>query len=332
MEALNVEVLVLTKGEIEGLITRREVLDATEMVFKAEGEGDLIQPQKEPLYMDTRRMNFITAMPAYLKNINTAGMKWASMFWDQEPGIPAALGGILILNNPQNGQPYALMDATAITHLRTAGGHALVAARHLAGKDSKVMTIIGCGAEARTGLPAFHDHFPLQIVKVYDRRAERMTAFKEEMAERVPVTVTAAVSPQEAVFESDIILMATSASTPLVLEPWVPDGCFVAGLNSFRDLDPLLTRKADKWVIGSRKSDGRLIVEDRTGPESVRLSWNNVYADMGEIVTGKKKGREKKRERIVYTHLGMGAHDIAVARIAYEKAKKAGMGRMVKLV
>lgn len=332
MDMPKVEVLVLTKGEIEGLITRKDVVEATELVYKAEGEGNLVQPQKEPMWMDSRKLNFIIAMPAYMKTINTAGVKWACLYWDQQPGIPATWGDILILNNPQNGQPFAIMDATAITNMRTAGGHAVVAAKYLAKKNSKVLAIIGCGAEARIGLPAFKDFFPLETVRVYDTRPEAMTAFKKEMAGKVPVTVVTTASPEEAVKGSDIILMVTSAQEPVVFEPWVPEGCFVAGLYSFCDLDPMLSKKADKWVIGSRLSDGHMIVEDRTLVKNFQLSWDDVYADMGDVVTGKKRGRENERERIVYTHLGMGGHDVAVGKLAYDKAKAKGVGRMVRLI
>lgn len=105
MDAPSVELLVITKSEIEGLITRKDVVDATEMVFKADSERNLIQPQKEPMFMDSRNLNFITAMPAYLKNINTAGMKWACMFWDQQPGIPATWGVSLFLIIPRMANP-----------------------------------------------------------------------------------------------------------------------------------------------------------------------------------------------------------------------------------
>ncbi len=330
----SVEVLVLNKAEIEQLLTRREVIEATELAFRSEGEEQLLQPQKEPMYIDPpQRRNFIIAMPACLKNINVAGIKWACLYWDQEPGVPATWGDILILNHPQNGLPFAIMDATAITNMRTAGGHAVVAAKYLAKKNAKVLAIIGCGAEAYTGLPAFNDVFPLESIKIYDINPMAMTAFKETMSKQVLAAIEPCTSSEEAVSNADIVLMVTSAQEPVVFESWLPEGCFVAGLYSFCDLDPLLSKMADKWVIGSRASDGHLIVDNASGlVKNFELSWNDVYADMGEIVTGSKPGRENDKERIVYTHLGMGAHDIAVGKIAYDKAKKSDIGSTVKLI
>ena len=334
MKELSVDVLTLNKEEVESLITQKDVLDAVELAYKTDGEGQLVQPPKEPMWMDDNKMNFIIAMPAYLKTTNIAGAKWAAQYWDQQPNFPA-ITGLIILNDHKTGIPYAIMDGTTLTKLRTAGGHAVVAAKYLAKKDSKVIAIIGCGAEARAGLLAFADMFSLETAKIYDINPEAMTSFKEEMTQQVSMEVQPMASVKEAVDGTDIILMVTSANEqePLVFESWVPQGCFVAGLTAFFDLDAKLSKKADKWVIGSRISDGHRIVE-RTefGKKTLKLSWDDVYADMGEIVTGKMPGRENERERIIYTHLGMGAHDIALAKIAYDKAKKAGIGTMVKII
>ena len=241
----------------------------------------------------------------------------------------------MVLNDPETGLPYAIMDATAITNLRTAGGHCVVAAKYLAKKDSRTMAIIGCGAEARTGLPAFNDLFLLVEVKIYDIKPEAMSAYQQEMSKQVSARIIPSKTAEEAVEGADIILIGTWSRTPVVFEPWVPAGCFVAALYRFYDLDYKLSEKADKWVLGDKKSDGHLIVDrHKWSPDSpgVELSWDNVYADMGEIVTGAKLGRENDQERTLYTHMGMGAHDVALAQIAYSRAKEQGIGTRVRLI
>jgi ornithine cyclodeaminase/alanine dehydrogenase-like protein (mu-crystallin family) len=112
----------------------------------------------------------------------------------------------------------------------------------------------------------------------------------------------------------------------VLTESAVPAGCFVAGLCLFQDIDPELSRKSDKWVIGNRVSDGAILFKDN------RLSCELVYADMGEIVTGSKPGRENNQERILYTHMGMGAHDVVLAHRAYTKALKEGKGIKIRLI
>jgi ornithine cyclodeaminase/alanine dehydrogenase-like protein (mu-crystallin family) len=211
----------------------------------------------------------------------------------------------------------------------------VVAAKHLAKKNSKTIAIIGCGAEGRSGLPAFSDFFPLEVVKIYDIKSEAMAAYQQKMSEVVSARIIPSKSAEEAVEEADIILMATLSKTPIVFEPWVPKGCFVAALTRFLDLDYKLSEKVEKWVLGDKKSDGHLIVDrDKWSDhaQGVVVSWDNVYADMGEIITGVKPGRENDRERILYTHMGMGAHDLALAQIAYKRAKERGIGTKVRLI
>lgn len=337
MSEPGVEVLVLTKGEIESLINRKDVTDAVETAFRALGTGQLTMPQKEPMWIDDERQNFIIAMPTYLKSINTAGMKWADLYFKRDKkyaGIPSTWGDIIILNSPESGLPYAIMDGTFITNVRTGGGHAVVAAKYLAKKDSKTLALIGCGAEAYLTFPAFMDNFPIETVNLCDIRPEAMDALEKEMRKEFKkVKMVKTTSAQEAVKGAEIIVMITSAQRPVVHEPWVEPGAFVAGLYGFFDLDPVLSKKADKWVLGAHQSDTHLIVDDRGGPGlTMSVARADVYADMGEVITGIKKGRENDRERIVYTHLGMGAHDIALAQLAYERAVKKGIGVKVRLI
>jgi ornithine cyclodeaminase/alanine dehydrogenase-like protein (mu-crystallin family) len=332
-----IEVLVLTMEEVEKLISRQDVLDAVETAYKALGTKDqLFQPQKEPIYVDhPEHYNFVIAMPCYLRSTGVAGVKWGGFYGHQQPGIPACWGAIIALNNPENGQPYAIMDGTYITNVRTAGGHAAVAAKYLAKKDSKTMAVIGCGTEGRAGLPSFNDLFPLETVKIYDVNPETMSTYKRELSKQVSANIIPTNSAEEAVKDTDIILIATASHKPVVLEPWVPPGCFVAALTRFLDLDYKLSEKADKWVIGDKKTDGHMIVDRHTWSDhadGVIVSWDNVYADMGEIVTGAKPGRENDRERILYTHMGMGAHDVALAQIAYKRAVEKGVGKKVRLI
>ena len=331
------EVLVLTKGEVEKLISRKDVIEAVETAYRALGtKGQLFQPQKEPIFVDAPdSKNFLMPMPSYVKSIGVAGIKWGSLYAAPKPGAPAASGAIIVLNDPETGMPYTIMDGLLITNMRTAGGHAAVAAKYLAKKNSKTMAIIGCGVEARTGLPAFNDQFPLESVKIYDIKPEAMSAYQQEMSKEVSAHIIPSKTAEEAVEGTDIILMATLSRTPVVFEPWVPKGCFVAALTRFLDLDYKLSEKADKWVLGDKKSDGHLIVDRHKWSDhalGVEVSWDNVYADMGEIITGAKPGRENDQERILYTHMGMGAHDVALAQIVYTRAVERGIGTKVRLI
>lgn len=334
MSGLQVEVLVLSKSEIERLVSYQDVVEAVELSFRAYGMGEVAQPQKDAMFVDgSKRQNLLIAMPAFIKSMDVAGIKWASVYDNQKPGFPT-VGATVIINDTETGFPIAFMDGLSITNMRT-GGHSAVAAKYLAKKDSSMVAMIGCGAEARTHLPALSEVFSLKTVKVYDIKSEAMAAFKQEMSERFSVDIVPAKSIQEAVEGTDIICMLTTATKPVVFESWIPAGCFVTGLMGFYDLDPMITKKADKWVLGHRESDKHLIVDDAVHMGdgiTMHPSIDDVYGDMGEIVTGAKPGRQNEQERIVYTHVGMGTHDIAVAKIAYTRAKEQGIGTRVRLI
>jgi len=334
LNSLEVKVLILSKSEIEQLVSYKDVVKAVEASYRAYGMGEVIQPQKDAMYVDgSKHQNFLISMPAFVGTMNIAGLKLASVYDNQKPGYPT-IGAIVILNDVETGMPIAFMDGLSITNMRTAG-HSAVAAKYLAKKNSSTVSLIGCGAEARTHLAALNELFSLKTIKVFDIRPEAMSAFKREMSERFPVDIVPTNSVSEAVEGSDIICCLTTSPKPVVFEYMVPVGCFVSGLMGFYDLDATITKKADKWVLGHMESDKHLFVEDglHVGNGIVmRPSMDDVYGDMGEIVTGKKPGRQNDKERIVYCHAGMGSHDLAVAKVAYTRAKEKGIGIEVKLI
>ncbi|MBI4322264.1 MAG: hypothetical protein HY675_27540 [Chloroflexi bacterium] len=327
----DVEVLFLTKSQIEELISFQEVVEAVELAFRAVGEKNVIMPQKFQMFTDPpKNYNFLIPMPTYVKSIGVAGLKWASLYFDQQPGLPT-VWAVVILNDPVTGLPYAIMDGTSVTNMRT-GGHAAVAAKYLSKSDSTSIAVIGCGAEGRTHLRAMKAVRPsLKRAQLFDINAGAMAGYAEEMGQKLDLEFVQTGSPQEAVKGVDIVVMTTSAQKPIVMHDWIEPGCFVAGSYAFYDLDPMLSKTADKWVLGCRESDYTLILANPKKRLVMELSKEDVYADMGEIVVGDKPGRENEQERIVYTHLGMGALDIAVAARAYEKARAQGIGRVLRL-
>lgn len=324
-----IKIRVLAKHEVEQLLTPDEILETVEHTFKALGEGKIYHPVTEPIWLDDEKHNMLLSMPAYLKEDKVVGVKWINLFEKQQPGLPSSYGNPLILNNPDNGQPYAIMEATSITTCRTAGGHGVVAAKYLARKDSKVIAMIGCGAEAKAGVRSFLAVFPgAEELRVCDVRPEAMAEMDKLFGDRI--RVVACPNAKDAVETADIVMTVTTCRTPLVKFEWLKKGAFVSGLYQFYDLDPACSHKADKWVLGSKEHDGFQIVRNPLMAEH-NLSMDNVYADLGEIVAGKLPGRENDDEIIVYTHMGMGALDVAVGNLAYQRAEEQNVGTVIDL-
>jgi len=329
-ESPEVGILCLSKKEVERLIDVEDAVYAAEEAYRALGEGQISQLHPG---LKIKGSNIINTMPAYIKSKNLYGMKQVNVYYERESGdnLPRIWGSLVILTNPDNALPYAIMDGTAITNMRTAGGHAVVAAKYLARKDAKTLAIVGCGAEARTGFRSLMNNFNLEMVKVCDLKPEAMEDFITEMDPDYDVEIIPVNSIEEAVKGAALVWMVTSAPKSVLLpEGWVAKGSFVAGLSGFRDIDPDLSHMADKWVLGVHEGDGELIDKKvDMFPEGITKA--NVYADMGEIVTGVKPGRDNDDERIVYTHMGMGGHDIMLAQIAYERAVVQGVGTKIFL-
>ena len=319
-----VNIRLITKEQVESLVTPVEVVDAVVDCFRALGEGKLVHPAKDPLWTNEAKTNMLLAMPAYRRDIGVAGVKWVSMYEDQKPGVPSSWGNLLILNDGETGVPYAVMDATAITTMRTAGGHGVAAARYLARKDSKTLAVIGCGVGGQAGIRSFLDNFPglggLRLCDLNPERIREVQARFEARARVVPCE-----NARAAVEEADIVLLVTTSRKPLVKAEWLPRGCFVAGLYAFHDLDPEVSRRADKWVLGNRTSDVHFVINDPLFAE-YGLRYEQVYADLGEIVTGKRPGRENDEEIILFSHMGMGSLDLTVGELVYRRAVEKQVG------
>ena len=124
--------------------------------------------------------------------------------------------------------------------------------------------------------------------------------------------------------------MVTTSTEPVVLDKMIKPGCHVAATFAFADLDPKFSKTADKWVLGSWARDSEWI-ESPFFPGGPVLSKKDVYGDLSEIAAGKKPGREKKAERTVMSHLGIGALDVAVAHHVYQLALEKGVGKKLRL-
>lgn len=324
-----IKVRMLSKTQVESLLEPQDVIDAVDETFKALGNGEVFHPVKEPIWMGKESANMLLAMPAHLKNKQIVGMKWVNLFTFQQEGIPSSYGNLLLLSKEENGQPYAIIEATSITTMRTAGGHAVVAAKYLAKKSSKVFAVIGCGAEARAGIRNFLYAFPqLEELRVFDINESAMEEVKSLYGDQITVTTTS--SSKEAVSTADIVMLVTTARKPVVMFDDLKKGCFVAALYSFYDFDPEASRKADKWYLGSKDTDYHQIIQQPKLAQ-YNLSMDNVTADLGEVATGKAPGRENDDEIIVFTHMGMGALDTAVGDIVYQRAVEKNIGQIVDM-
>lgn len=321
--SISEELLFLNEQDVRDLLTPEDAIRAAENTFYHIGTGDIRVGQMSLMVTDDTGANNFHTMPAVLRDKQVAGMKWISTFGNPQPGYPFSHGNLVILSDTSTGSPFAIVGATAITAMRTAGGHGVVQAKYLANPNPLVLSVFGCGVQARAGIKGFLFQFPsIQQVRIFSRSRRPVDQVSEELKGRAEVICCASAS--EALAGSNLVLMASGAVSPLLTADLLRPGMTIIGIEGFRDMDSEISRKA-KWFLGYRPPDMDIIQDSELNPDGT-LSIEEVFGDMTEVLTGKIPGRENSDEIIVSTHMGMGAHDLNCAYLVYLRAKEQHRG------
>jgi ornithine cyclodeaminase/alanine dehydrogenase-like protein (mu-crystallin family) len=319
--------LYLSQADVASVgLTMAEIIELLETAFREKGEGRVEMPPKPGIHPGEGD-NFIHAMPAYIPAMNSAGVKWVSGFPENyRQGLPY-ITGLLILNDPETGVPISVMDCIWITAMRTAAATA-VAARRLARPESSVVGVLGCGVQGRTNTEALNVLFPLKKVMAYDVNPEAVHGFAEEISSRFDLTVVPVDTPKQAVAGCDLVVTAG----PILKKPhrtiqagWLDEGAFA----SLVDFDSYWHPDAIKEAVKFCTDD----VPQLRHYQEVGYFQDipAVYADLGELVAGKKPGRETPTERTMACNLGLAMDDMAVAPTIYQRAVENKIGTWLPL-
>ena len=314
-----VEMLYLSQEDIlEMGIPLSEIIPLVETGLREHGLGQVENPPKPGIHAKSN--SFIHAMPAYYRKLGIGGIKWVSGYpSNRELGLPQILG-VMITNDMETGVPTSIMDCRWITAVRTAAVSA-VTAKFCASKGSTTLGVIGCGVQGRMTLSALKEMVPtLSKVKAYDVNPEASKRYKIDLEKEAGVDITPVKSVEEAANGSDLILTATQRlPQPLVRNEWFKPGALGMGLEASRAWYGDAILKADKFVTDSWEQTEHFH-EQGAFPDGMP----RLYAELGEIVAGKKKGRENPKERILAINIGLALEDVIVADYVYKKAEKDG--------
>ena len=323
---LGKELLYLTRADVEAVgLTMTEIIAALESAFREKGEGRFEMPAK--IGVHTQPDAFIHAMPAAIPAQQAVGIKWVAGYpANSKRGLPYVTG-LLILNDFETGLPLALMDCTWITAKRT-GAATAVSAKYLARPESETVGILGCGVQGRSNLEALKAAFPVKKAFAYDTHPERSAAFAVEMEQQLNLEVTPVNDPKQAVVDLDIVV----TGGPILRKPhatiqagWLAEGAFASLVDFDSYWHPEALRQADKFCT-----------DDVAQLEHYRhmgyfQDIPPVYADLGELVTGKKPCRQSPKERTIACNLGLALDDIAVAPLIYARAIEKAIGKWLPL-
>jgi ornithine cyclodeaminase/alanine dehydrogenase len=310
-------------------MSMREVLDALDLGFAAKGRGNTEMPPKPGIH--TRPDCFIHAMPAYVKELEVAGLKWVSGYPPNPAKGLSYITGLLVLNDCETGLPLAVMDCAWVTAMRT-GASTGISARYLARAGSDSAAFVGCGVQARTSLMALVEELPaLAEVRCYDLFPEATARFIAEMAAMFPALrfVTCASAP-DAARAADVVVTAV----PIVADPQPDLDAGVlkeGGLAVSLDYDSAWTsaamRECDKFCSDDV---GQLLATKKHGVYFGGIP-TTISADLGELATGLKPGRESDAERIFSMNMGIAVDDMVTAKVLYERALERGVGVSLSL-
>jgi ornithine cyclodeaminase/alanine dehydrogenase len=323
-----VELIYLSRPDIERIgLTMRDTIGLVEPALHEHGLGQVEMPPKPGVH--PLPQTFIHAMPAYIPKLGAIGLKWVGCFPDNFQLDLEQTTGVIVMNDPQTGLPLAVMDCSWVTAMRTAAVTA-IGAKYLARRDSKVLGIVGAGVQGRTNLIALQEVLPdLNEVRVFDKRPEVIERYIAEMSPQFRGQIAAAKNVEEAVRKSDVVVTATMfyLDRPFVKTDWFTPGMFAAPLEADYAWEPAAVKLADKFVTDDWEQT-RYFAQHGCFPEGMP----KLHAQLGEIVCGKKPGRERADERIMAMNLGMAIEDVTVGKRLYELALERGIGDRLPLM
>ncbi len=317
-----------------GCFDIRMVMDIAEKAMLEFERHHVIFPEKIVQIFNQATQERINCLPATLLDEKVCGVKWVSVFpmnpiqHDQQN-----LSAIFILSEIETGFPICVMEGTLASNMRVAamGG---IAAKHLARKNSQVIGFIGAGEQAKMHLIAMKAVCPsLKQCRVAAKHSvSHEEQFITELSQLYPDMefVSTNTSAQKAMEDADILVTATSAQAPLLKAAWMKPGTFYSHVGGWED-EFEVALQADKIVCDDWETvTHRTQTLSRMYKEGL-INASNIYADLHELVSGEKPGRESETERIYFNAVGLAYIDVAIAMAMFNRARENQKGTNLEL-
>lgn len=318
--------LLLRRSDVAELLSLKDCIDAVEEIFRLQGEGKM--PASGILGVKTARgglhvkAGLLPGAKSYVvAKLNTNFPGNSAQF-----GLPT-IQGVIVLYDAENGFPLAILDSIDVTIKRTAAASA-VAAKYLARKNSSVATVCGCGQQGRAQLRAIHTILPLRKVYAFDLDERASKSFAAELAAELALEIESVVDPQQAIRQSDICVTCTTSRNSFVHKEDVAAGTFIAAVGADnedkQEIDPVLM--ASGKVVADSLEQCCAIGDTHHAIAQGLMRPQDVYAELSEIVAGKKPGRASEDEIIIFDSTGIAIEDAVAAVVIYERASAGKAG------
>src|SRR5215813_6210305 len=323
--------LVLTRADVASLLTIEDCTHAVEHAFRMYGEGKTASPGVLGVHAEDGGFHIKAGVMEldrryFAAKVNANFPQNARRF-----GLPL-IQGVIVLCDADNGYPLALMDSIEITIQRT-GAATAVAAKYLARSRSHTMTICGCGNQGRISLRALSKFFSFEDVFAYDLDGDSAQIFANEMSAETGLRVSTVDELELAVKRSAIVVTCTPANQFFLMRGWVQPGTFIAAVGADnenkQELEPTLLAE-NKTVVDLREQ-ASTIGDLHHAIECGLMTKDQVYAELGEVVAGRKIGRSSPDEIIIFDSTGMALQDVVVAAAVYEESINQDLGQAFNL-
>ncbi|MCU1267293.1 MAG: hypothetical protein JWM21_3611 [Acidobacteria bacterium] len=322
------KMLILNHAEVEQLLPLSECIAVMEQALSALARDEMYQPLRTVIH-PPGAAGVIAMMPAYRAGEAAVfGLKAICVF----PGNPAKgkdshQGGVLLFSG-ETGELLAMMNASAITAIRTAAVSA-VATQALAREDAGDLAIIGAGVQARTHLAAISCVRRLKRARIMSRNAAHAYELVSEMQQSFDFPLLVVTDNREAVVGADIVVTATTSLEPVVRREWLAPGTHINAVGTYspraREIDSATMRSAALFVDRRESAlheAGDYLIAAQEGV----IGPDNIRAELGEVLIGAARGRTTRDEITLFKSLGLAIEDLAAAGYIYQKAKQQDAG------
>jgi ornithine cyclodeaminase/alanine dehydrogenase-like protein (mu-crystallin family) len=319
--------LWLSESEVHHALAMGELIDAMQTALITFSSGEAIQPVRTAFEFGPRA--FFAAMPACDPGSGLIGAKLVSVVMDNAAKDLPSHQALIALFDRATGAVLAIADGRYITEARTAAV-STVSARHLARQDAHTLAIIGSGVQARSHLDALPLVRDFREIRAWSPNRVNLQTF----VGTAPVRVHAAASAKEAVRDADVVVLATSAVNPVLHSDWIAPGTHVIAVGACRptqrEMDGALLGRATV-VVDSRAAalveSGDILMAITEG----HITSDSIHAELGEIASGRKPGRQSAEQITIFKSLGLAIEDVVSAGLAYRRAAAENRGVQVTL-
>ncbi len=318
--------LLLSRSEISKLMDFGDYVRVVESAFRLHADGCALEPALS--HVDAEGGEFhikaggLKGEPPYF------GLKVNGGFFQNRArfGLPN-IQGLIVLSRADNGVPLAAMDSIEVTIQRT-GAATAVAAKYLARPESKVCTVCGCGTQGRVQLRALRHALSIERALAWSRQEQRARTFASEMSKELGITVEPVTDLADAARQSDVVVTCTPARGAFFMKEYARPGMFIAAVGADspdkQEIDPCLVASAK--IVADLRGQAVKVGDTHHAIEKGLIGGAAIHAELGEIITGRRPGRQGGDEIFLFDSTGTALQDVAAAGAVYERAMAARVG------